>query len=469
MEDWSFCHRANLGKGGMNMARARIFIVCFGSLWILWGLPVSAATLQAGPTRSYTTPCKAIAAASSGDIIEIDPVLYSGDVCPINTPNLTLRGVNGRPHMDAAGKNSQGKGIWVVNANNTVVDNVEFSGAIVPDQNGAGIRVNPGLNLTVTRCYFHDNQDGILTANGGYVSILYSEFDHNGYSTGREHNVYIGNANVFNFMYNWSHNAIIGHLVKSRAAVNYILYNRLTDESGTVSYELDLPNGGTSYVIGNLIQQGPNSANHAILAYLEEGVSSGNPGMQLFVINNTFVNNQSTGTFLDIASADTAPIVAENNIFSGPGTLCSQSSAVLANNFAGDPQFVDATAYNYQLLPGSPAIDAGMLPGTGAGFSLVPTNQYVQSTSGQLRKIAGTIDIGAYEYNGGGPMVAGALSCDVGSQGSVNVVDVQLAINQGLGTLPCTTADLQQTGQCNVIDVQRVISTALGGICLLGP
>ena len=83
-----------------------------------------------------------------------------------------------------------------------------------------------------------------------------------------------------------------------------------------------------------------------------------------------------------------------------------------------------------------------------------------------MRTSVGTIDIGAYEYNGGGTTLTGALSCDVGSQGAVTVVDVQLAINQALGIVPCATADLQQNGQCNVVDVQRVISTALGGFCL---
>lgn len=141
----------------------------------------------------------------------------------------------------------------------------------------------------------------------------------------------------------------------------------------------------------------------------------------------------------------------------------------MSHNFAGDPQFVDAASYNYQLLSTSPAINAGVVPGTGAGFSLIPTNQYVQPTSGQVRTIVGTIDIGAYEYNGAGAMLTGALSCDVDAQGTVNVVDIQLAINQALGTAPCTTADLQENGQCNVVDVQRVISTALGGTCLLGP
>ncbi len=60
-------------------------------------------------------------------------------------------------------------------------------------------------------------------------------------------------------------------------------------------------------------------------------------------------------------------------------------------------------------------------------------------------------------------------SCDLNSDGAVNIVDVQLAINQALGIVSCTTADLQQNGTCNVIDVQRIINMALGGTCALGP
>lgn len=74
---------------------------------------------------------------------------------------------------------------------------------------------------------------------------------------GFTHNVYIGNCASLVFAFNYSHDANVGHLLKTRAAVNYILYNRLTGENGTDSYEIDIPNGGTSFVIGNLIQQGP--------------------------------------------------------------------------------------------------------------------------------------------------------------------------------------------------------------------
>jgi hypothetical protein len=63
--------------------------------------------------------------------------------------------------------------------------------------------------------------------------------------------------------------------------VNYILYNRLTGETGTDSYETDVPNGGTTYFIGNQIQQGANTGNSIILNNLEEGVNSAKPKIDL--------------------------------------------------------------------------------------------------------------------------------------------------------------------------------------------
>jgi hypothetical protein len=59
-------------------------------------------------------------------------------------------------------------------------------------------------------------------------------------------------------------------------------------------------------------------------------------------------------------------------------------------------------------------------------------------------------------------------SCDLNSDGGVNVQDVQLGINQALGKITCTSADLQQNGQCYVVDVQRLINAALGGACVIG-
>jgi hypothetical protein len=386
--------------------------LCLGAILPLaLAVPLRAATLLVGPTRTYKTPCAAIAAASPGDIIEIDPALYQGDVCAWTTDNLTLVGVlapdGSRPHLDADNKNAQGKGIWIPYGANTIVENIEFSGARVPSHNGAGIRQS-GVNLTVLNCYFHDNQEGILESNipGSNIVIKFTEFARNGYKDGQSHNLYIGHAASLDFEFNYSHDAIVGHLLKSRAAVNYVLYNRLTGENGTDSYELDLPNGGTSCVIGNLIQQGPNTQNFAMLSYMEEGASSLNPGSDLYVVNNSFVNQYPAGgIFVQVGSADTTPVLLQNNIFFGPGSITTQANPTLMTNFVGDPDFVDLSTFDYHLNAGSLAIDTGSQPGVVNGFQLTPRDEYVHPACGQLRYSVGIIDIGAYEFGDGGPLL----------------------------------------------------------------
>jgi hypothetical protein len=347
----------------------------------------------------FATPCAAIAVSSPGDIIEIDAGLYRRDVCVIRTNDLTLRGVNGRAHLEAADASAQGKAIWVIQGNDVVVENIEFSGASVRDQNGAGIRAE-GKNLTVRNCYFHNNQDGILESSvaGSTVIIEFSEFDHNGFSTGQAHNLYIGHAALLIFRYNYSHNAKVGHLLKSRAAENWIMYNRLSGETpGNTSYEINLPSGGSSYIIGNVIQQSKNTGNSTMISYLEEGMDSNNPGHDLHVINNTFVNERAAGTF--IRNAGQVPTVIANNIFSGPGVI-SSPPAPLINNFVGDPLFVDAEHYDYHLLAGSPAIDGG-------DPSFTQTSEYLHPACGEARTTVGEgVDIGAFEFGGAGAPLA---------------------------------------------------------------
>jgi len=64
--------------------------------------------------------------------------------------------------------------------------------------------------------------------------------------------------------------------------------------------------------------------------------------------------------------------------------------------------------------------------------------------------------------------VATQPSCDQNGDGTVNVLDVQLAVAQVLGTSTCTTVDLDGNGACSVVDLQRIITAALGGSCHIG-
>ena len=413
-----------------------------------------AETLVVGPGKAFAKPCAAIAAAHDDDVIEIDAQGdYGGDVCAISKNGLTLRGVGGRAKIDAQGKSSGGKGTWVISGRDTTVENLEFSGATVPDQNGAGIR-QEGDNLTVRSCYFHDNDDGILTNASPQSQILIErcEFSHNGFGDGYSHNMYIGNVLRFTLRYSYSHDSKIGHLVKSRAVENYILYNRLSGEKGTSSYELDLPNAGTSFVIGNVIEQGPQTDNPSMLAYGLEGTAPGNPGHALYVINNTFANDRDNGgTFVNVGAAIDTPVRLQNNLFAGPGTLTNQASAVSSSNFSGgDPLLFAREVYDYNLQPGSPCVDQGTDPGSVGAFSLTPEWQYLHPSSARGRVGVGAIDIGAYELGNGnepGPGGAQGIPGTAGSNGAqggaVNAQGGAVSAQGGATTLTAGTGGAQ--------------------------
>ncbi len=357
-----------------------------------------AALLQVGPTRQYKKPSQAAAAAHDGDMIEIDAGVYERDATSWQANGLTIRGVGGLAHMKSLGTTVERKAIWVIKGDTTTVENIEFSGAKVPNKNGAGIR-QEGSGLTVRGCYFHDNEMGILAGINPTSDILIerSEFERQTTKGGIPHNIYIGGVRSFTLLFSYSHHAKVGHTVKSRAGLNYILYNRLMDEAtGESSYAIDLPNGGTSYVIGNLIQQGPLSPNSVIVAYGAEGIT--HPDSDLYFVNNTVVNDKSSGTFLYV-DPGAVPAMLVNNLFVGPGTIVTGPAVEITNlHPAGDGGLVNRAAYDYHLTASSPAIDAGSDPGSANGFDLTPMSQYVHEVSGEARPNVGPLDVGAYEY-----------------------------------------------------------------------
>jgi hypothetical protein len=55
-------------------------------------------------------------------------------------------------------------------------------------------------------------------------------------------------------------------------------------------------------------------------------------------------------------------------------------------------------------------------------------------------------------------------ACDLNSDGAVNVIDAQLAVNMTLGILQCT-ANIEGAGVCNSDVVSRIVAAALGGQC----
>ena len=348
-------------------------------------------TLRVGPDRALATPSAAAAVAKDGDTVLIDPGTYSGDVATWTQDDLTLRGDGGRVHLRADGHDAQGKAIWVIAGDRTTVDRIEFSGAAVADHNGAGIR-QEGTGLTVTRSWFHDNETGILTGADpdSDVVIKRSRFSRNGAGDGYSHNLYVGAVRSLTVTGSWFSSADRGHEVKSRAARNTIVANRISDGDATASYSIDLPEGGRSLIAGNVIVQGPHSENTALVSYGAEGLT--HPSHTLWVVNNTFVNRHISGTFVALAEGSRAHL--RNNLLVGPGDLTDRASAgALANRRVGVSGFVDPGSEDFRLLPSSPAVDRGVA---------VPPRwqarwEYAAPARVTRRTIVGRIDLGAHE------------------------------------------------------------------------
>jgi Right handed beta helix region len=290
----------------------------------------------------------------------------------------------------------EGKGIWVIKGKNVTVENIEFSNASAGDRNGAGIR-HEGAGLTVRNCYFRDNENGILTNSNPDSEVLIenSEFSANGDGSGQTHNMYIGKIKRFTLRGSYSHHARVGHNVKSRALTSYILYNRIMDEAtGTASYAIDLPSGGISYVIGNLIQQGPRSENSGIISYGAEKTL--NPVNELYMTNNTVVNDLDKGSFLYINPA-TQKIKVMNNIFAGPGKL-PEGEGISSNLHSDKSDLADPMQYDYHLKFNSAAIGAAVDPGSANGFALQPLYEYTNGAPPLPRARLKSLDVGAFHF-----------------------------------------------------------------------
>lgn len=362
---------------------------------------VDSRTLNVGPDRQYTLPSQAAAVAMDGDTILIDAGEYA-DAARWRANDLLIRGVGGYAHV--RDRTYGRKAIWVIQGNNTTVEWIEFSGARVPDNNGAGIR-QEGTNLTLRHCSFHHNEMGILTNNdaASHVVIEYCHFASNGYGDGYSHNMYINHVGRFTLRFSYSHDAVIGHNVKSRAHENYILYNRLDQAGGgNTSREIDLPNGGLAVIVGNILDHGPNTDNSNLIGFGMEGFS--NPRATIVVANNTFLTARGAGGFVTLPQSGTDTVRVVNNIFAGLATMLTGNAAVIdtaANLIVrdiADAGFRDRAARDYHLLPSSPAIDAGVDPGSIDGFSLLPAHEYRHPTGSRPRADVPPVDLGAHAY-----------------------------------------------------------------------
>lgn len=296
----------------MTAARARLVMLIL--VISVCANPSFAEVLKVGPSETYKMPSEAAAAAKNGDHIEIAPAQYF-DCAVWRADNLVIEGT-------AAGvvitdKACMGKGLFVVQGNNTTVRNLTLTRARVPDMNGAGIRLDQG-NLTVENVKFINNQNGILGGVPGNTLIVRnSDFEQNGFcGNSCAHAIYVNNIALLRVENSRFLETKQGHSIKSRALQTQVTGCNIADgPNGTSSYLIDVPNGGGLVVSNNTLEKGPKAENHTTaIAIGEEGVTQPTP--EISITNNTFRNDGDYETAL-VWNVTATPAILKGNTLSG--------------------------------------------------------------------------------------------------------------------------------------------------------
>ena len=297
--------------------------------------------LTVGAGEEYATLSSALAVATDGATILVAAGTYVNDFGTI-TSKVKIVGVGGMANFVATEAPTNEKGILTVD-DDAVIENCSFSGAAISAADGgnaAGIRYEGG-QLTLIDDSFSNNQDGLLAAavlpqlTTNTITIDHSSFTDNGSGSGFTHNLYVGAIQNLTVTNSTFEGAVIGHELKSRALVNNITDNVIADgPTGTASYDIDLPDGGTDTVSGNLIEKGASASNDVLVHFGGEGIPYA--GSSLTVTGNTLIDDLGAAA---IGVLNQTVITAEvtNNTFVGfAGATVAEGPVVETGNVDGN-------------------------------------------------------------------------------------------------------------------------------------
>jgi len=299
--------------------------IALAALFLFAAPDAIARTLIVGPERPLKLPSAAAATAKDGDIILIEQGRYTD--CAVWRANNLL--IEGRGDVVIRDKVCEDKAIFVTKGANITVRGIEFAHARSEDHIGAGIRVE-GVNLIVENSRFTDNENGILAGGNPRSRILIrgSIFTRNGKcDPDCAHGIYIGAVGLLQVSNSIFLQQNVGHHIKSRAARTEIIGNTIRDgPAGTASFAVDLPDGGTLVMRGNVIEKGPMTENKVAAVSIGEE-SKRNPTAELILDRNTFTNNVGEPTAF-LRNQTATPARLTGNLFTGrviplagPGTV----------------------------------------------------------------------------------------------------------------------------------------------------
>src|SRR5699024_382683 len=122
--------------------------------------------LCVGPDYSLKRPSQAARMAQEGNTVYIEAGNYTD--CTVWPVSVTIRGIHGQPKI--GGKVCRGKGVWITQGKNTVIENVELHGALGGVSNAAAIR-HEGKALVLRNVEIYNNHNGILSGHDPESSV----------------------------------------------------------------------------------------------------------------------------------------------------------------------------------------------------------------------------------------------------------------------------------------------------------
>lgn len=261
------------------------------------------------------------------------------------------------------------KGAWITTDYDATFRRLDFAGFRRDDGEGnyAAIRLDTSDNGAARRgnFLFEDVRmtgcdDGILGGSPGQtVTLRRCEFTQNGGRNGRTHNVYIGAVDLLTVEDVLSTRAIIGHLLKSRAAKTVIRRTRLLTGDGNASACLDVPDGGVLDIDGLVCEKGPNADAGWLIHYAGENQDAG--GQPFYSVSSITIRNLTMIAPPALARHPSWPVSGFANQ-SGDGEASSGKNSRLVTPDASGVQVYGMTARQAGLpgvtvLAAAPALD----------------------------------------------------------------------------------------------------------------
>ena len=238
----------------MTLGMTTLRIILVAALALISALPLFAQQQRPMPYRiaetgkTYRSLSDAVNKIGGGTgTIEVAPGIWR-DCAVQEAGNITYRAATpGTAIFD--GGVCEGKATLVLRGRSARVEGLIFQNIGVPDENGAGIRLEWG-DLSVFNSLFRNSQQGILTAQnpGGRIVIDKSSFSGLGIcASDCAHSIYIGDYGSLTVTRSRFERGQGGHYVKSRAAQVSITDSSFDDSQGNWSAFIAVAAEGRSY------------------------------------------------------------------------------------------------------------------------------------------------------------------------------------------------------------------------------